>query len=392
MTLEELLEAMRALIEAAGEEPMSEEDMERYEDLEKKVEAIKRTNEIQHRQKAYETPQILRRVQTTEKSDTINRAFEHYLRTGQVNQDMVELRAQGEGVGSEGGFLVPSEFRDKIVDRMVAFGGLAPECETITTSTGAPLEFPTLDDTASEGEIIAEGSQFTGGEDLVFGTKNLGAYKYTSSGASSEPLRVSVELLQDAQFDVAALVSRKMGERIARAQAAHWINGTGASEPQGVVGSSITEDQDVDVHDVVDYQDLITLETLLDPAYEQGAKWAMSKATWSVIRQILDGDNRPLIQANASAGIGQAPEKMLLGYPVVIDQEMPDFPGAGNEHFIALGNWKEAYVIRRVSNLTVVVNPYSRANFGQVEYVAWERADGLVQNRNAYVVMANTAS
>jgi len=49
-------------------------------------------------------------------------------------------------------------------------------------------------------------------------------------------------------------------------------------------------------------------------------------------------------------------------------------------------------VIRRVQSLTVVVNPYSRANFGQVEYVAWERADGVVQNRNAYVLMANTAS
>lgn len=392
MTIEELLEAMRALIEAAGEEPMSEEDMERYEDMERQLAVARKSTEIRSRQKAYEAPQILRKVATQEKGDTIDRAFEHYLRTGQINQDMTELRAQGEGVGSEGGFLVPSEFRDKIVDRMVAFGGFAPEAETINTSTGAPLEFPTLDDTSSEGEIIAEGAQYTGGEDLVFGTKSLGAYKYTSSGASSAPLRVSVELLQDAQFDVAALVARKMGERIARAQAVHWITGSGAGEPEGIVGAGITEDEDVDVHDTLDYDDLLDLETALDPSYEQGAKWVMSKATWSVVRAILDGDNRPLIQANASAGIGSGVEKTLLGYPVVIDQEMPDFPGAGDEHFMALGNWKEAYVIRRVASLTVVVNPFTRANFGQVEYVAWERADGLVQNRNAYVVLANTAS
>ncbi len=392
MTLEELLEAMRALIDAAGEEPMSEEDQARYEELEGKVEAIRKTAEIRARQHAYETPQAVKRVATKGKEDTIDRAFDHYLRTGQINQDIIELRAQGEGVGSEGGFLVPNEFRQKLVDRMVAFGGFAPEAENITTSTGAPLEFPTLDDTSSEGEIIAEGAQFTGGEDLAFGTLNLGAYKYTSSGASSAPLRVSVELLQDANFDVAALVARKMGERIARAQAVHWAIGTGASEPQGFAGSSITEDLDVDVHDTLDYGDLLDMETLLDPAYEQGAKWVMSKATWSVVRAILDGDNRPLIQANAQAGIGGGVEKTLLGYPVIIDQEMPDFPGAGNEHFIALGNWKEAYVIRRVANLTIVVNPYTRANFGQVEYVAWERADGIVQNRNAYVLMANTAS
>lgn len=392
MTIDELLEAMRALIEAAGEEPMSEEDMERYEDMERQLAVARKSSEIRSRQQAYEAPQILRKAVTSEKGDTITRAFEHYLRTGQANQDMTELRAQSEGVGSEGGFLVPNEFREKIVDRMVQFGGLAAEVETINTSTGAPLEWVTLDDTASEGEIIAENAQFTGGEDLAFGTASLGAYKYTSSGASSEALRVSVELLQDARFDVAGLVARKMGERIARAQAAHWATGTGAGEPQGIAGSSITEDQDVDVHDVVDYDDIIDLETLLDPSYEANAKWIMSKATWAVIRQLVGTEGRPLIQEFAVSGIGAKPSPSLLGYPVVLDQDMPDFPGAGNEKFIALGDWREAYVIRRVSNMTVVVNPYSRANFGQVEYTAWERADGVVQNRNAYVLMANTAS
>lgn len=390
MTIEELLEAMRALIEAAetAGEPMSEEDMERYEQMEKQVQALQRSEQIQKRQKAYDTPQIMKRVQTTEKNDTITRAFEHYLRTGTANQDMLELRAQGEGVGSEGGFLVPSEFRQKIVDRMVAFGGLAPSVETISTSTGGPLEFPTLDDTGNVGAITAEGAQFGGGADLTFGTVQLGAYKYTSTGTGNDPLRVSVELLQDSAFDVAALVARKLGERIARAQAGHWINGTGVGQPQGIM--TVTADETVDVADVLDYDDLLDLETLLDPAYEQGAKWVMSKATWSVVRSIVDGATRPLIFDQAASGIGQAPEKQLLGYPVIIDQEALDFGAAtGPSNNIALGNWNEAYVIRRVANLTIVVNPYTRANFGQVEYVAWERADGVVQNRNAYVVLAN---
>lgn len=371
---------------------MSEEDMERYEDLETKLQAAQRSAEIVKRNKAYNAPQIMKRAVTTDKTEGISRAFDHYLRTGLMNQDITELRAQGEGVGSEGGFLVPPEFRQKIVDRMVAYGGIANEVETITTSTGAPLEFPTLDDTANTGGITAENAQFAAGADLVFGSVQLGAYKYTSQGTGSDPLRVSVELLQDSAFDVASLVARKLGERIARRQADDWINGNGVDEPMGLAGSMVAENQDVDVHDVVDYQDLITLEALLDPAYEANAKWVMSKATWTVIRQIVDADNRPLIQANAQAGIGSGVEKSLFGFPVIIDQEMPDFPGAGNEKFIALGDWREAYVIRRVANLTIVVNPFTRANFGQTEYVAWERADGVVQNRNAYVLMANTAS
>ncbi len=393
MTLEELLEAMRALIAAAEEtgQPMSEEDMERYEELERQVAAIQRSEAITQRQKAYDTPQILRRAVTSDvRDDTINRAFDHYLRTGVANQDIMELRAQSEGVDSAGGFLVPDEFRQKLVERQLAYGGVAPLVETISTSTGAPMEFPTLDDTANSGSITAEGAQFAAGADLVFGSLTLNAYKYTSQGTGQDPLRVSVELLQDAAFDVASLVARKLGERIARKQADDWINGNGVGEPVGLMGSTVTADESVDVADTLDYDDLLDLETLLDPSYEQNARWIMSKATWSVVRAIVDTTGRPLVQELSVSGIGSKPSPSLLGYPVVLDQEVPDLSAAvGPANVIALGDFREAYVIRKVANLTIVVNPYTRANFGQTEYVAWERADGAIQNRNAYVVLAN---
>jgi predicted phage gp36 major capsid-like protein len=50
------------------------------------------------------------------------------------------------------------------------------------------------------------------------------------------------------------------------------------------------------------------------------------------------------------------------------------------------------YVIRRVANLVVMVNPYSSASSGQVEFTAWERADGNVQNRAAYSLAAANAA
>jgi hypothetical protein len=60
--------------------------------------------------------------------------------------------------------------------------------------------------------------------------------------------------------------------------------------------------------------------------------------------------------------------------------------------FAVLGDLREAYVIRRVSNVVVMVNPYSSAASGQVEYTAWERADGNVQNRAAYSLVAANAA
>jgi hypothetical protein len=45
---------------------------------------------------------------------------------------------------------------------------------------------------------------------------------------------------------------------------------------------------------------------------------------------------------------------------------------------------RSGYVIRRVKDLTLIVNPYSRANEGQVEYVLRARADGVPQDTAAY--------
>jgi HK97 family phage major capsid protein len=74
---------------------------------------------------------------------TLDRAFQSYLRTGRENQDLTQLRAQGEGTGSAGGYLVPSGFRQKLVDRLKAFGGIATVAEEFTTESGQPIQWPT---------------------------------------------------------------------------------------------------------------------------------------------------------------------------------------------------------------------------------------------------------
>lgn len=316
---------------------------------------------------------------------SLERAFDAYLRTGVPNQDLT--RAQGVGDPTAGGFLVTPGFRQKLVEAQKAFGGFAAEADSFTTNTGGPLEYPTIDDTANSGEIVAESAAASGGADLVFGTVNLGAYKYTSTGAGGVPLRLSVELVQDSEFDVQSLASRVLGTRIARAQAAHWVTGTGVGQPKGIVAPSLTANETSDAAGVFDYDDMLDTEGQLDPAYEQNAKWLMNKATWSQIRGLLDSSGRPIIQPLLD-GITGRPIKSLIGYPVVIDQAMPNLATSG-AFFAVLGDFREAYVIRRVSNLAVLVDPYSRAANGEIQITAWERADGNIQNRLAYVICKN---
>ena len=67
---------------------------------------------------------------------------------------------------------------------------------------------------------------------------------------------------------------------------------------------------------------------------------------------------------------------------------MAPAPAGDDTNFAILGDLREGYVIRRVAPLTVVVNPWTRANHGEVEFIAYERADGTIQNRKAYSVLA----
>ncbi|WP_307961927.1 head maturation protease, ClpP-related [Salinispora arenicola] len=161
-------------------------------------------------------------------------AFVAYLRTGQPNADLTDLRptnAQSGGVGSEGGYLVPPGFRQRIIERMAAFGGIANVCDVLETDSGNRLEWPTIDDTANSGEVVAEGAAHSGQSDLVFGKKELSAYTYQTGGDGGVPLRLSRELIQDQAFDLEARLARLMGLRLARAMSSDLAVGSGVDEP-----------------------------------------------------------------------------------------------------------------------------------------------------------------
>lgn len=394
--IDEILAEMNGIISGAEGRSLTDDEVSNYEKLETELEGTRKDTEIRARNAAYNTPApglAPSAGPSKDPYDDYNRAFENYLRTGKPNADLVQPQmAQEAGTNSEGGYTVSPQFRQKLVEVRKAFGGLANEVEQINTSTGGDLEYPSLDDTGNSGAIDDEEAQITDGDDLAFGTVALKAFKYTSTGGdgAGNGLRVSWELLQDSEFDIEGLVARALGTRIMRKQASDWAIGTGTSLPFGIAHSGLSPDRELATHDTIAYVDLSAAEAALDPAYEQNAKWVMNKGAWVAVRDLTDSDGRPLVW-DAGSALGGRVERSILGYPVVIDQGMPDHD-ATSGHFAVLGDLREAYVIRRVSPFTLVVDPYTRAGNGQVQYFGWERADGNIQSRDAYVVLANTAS
>lgn len=400
MNVEEILAALQAIIDeadAAGGE-LSDEQVQRYEELEGQLKTRRSTDEVRKRHDAYKgtaTAAVLPGHTSSKVDGTLERAFSHYLRTGKENADLVELRAQSEGTGTEGGYLVPDGFRDKLVERMKAFGGLANVVENVSTGDGRNLPWPTVDDTANVGEVVDEGGTFTSGADLVFGTAQLGAYSYMAGGGSATPLRVSFELAQDAAFDIEGLVSRKLGERIYRIQAPHLVTGTGIKQPLGIV-TGLTPVAGTGT-DAITYDDLITWIHSVDPAYrESGCRWAFNDASLALIEKIKDSHGDPIwrpADANMGTNSQGGSTGTLLNYPVTIDQAFADFDitSGTTSPWGVFGNLSEGYVRRTVKDVQVLVNPYSRMNNRQIEYSAWARMDATQQNTNAYVVLGGVA-
>lgn len=392
MTLEELLAALRDLLAAAEGEArdLTEEESARAAELTDQINAARARVEVRDAAHALLAPvRGALHPAAPPVHDDVELRFDSFLR-GQA--DGVEFRAQSEGVGSAGGFLVPPGFRQKFVERRLAFGGFQTAVENISTSSGEPLEWVTMDDTANVGAIVAEGATYPGAEgaDLVFGTKTLGAYKYGSGGASSLPLKVSLELLQDDAYDIRSKISGALATRIARAQAPHWLTGTGVGQPEGLLTNK-TGYGNIASTTTPTYAELVSTVHALDPEYRDGAKWVMNDATLAVTRKILDGSNRPILW-NDGGSLGDTMlGSTLLGFPVVIDQAMPSIAASGATKFLAFGQMAESYVIRRVANFSLVVLNELYAPQGQVGFLGFERADGCVQNPNSYVVLLSKA-
>jgi len=387
-TIEEILAAMTALIDGAAGRSLTDQEVTQYEGLETELKTAKRDQEIRNRNAAYNTVRVPAGVprQGAPVEDTYAKAFNNYLRTGKPNADLIS-NAQSEGVPSEGGYLVPDGFRQKLIERMKAFGGIGGVAERYTTGTGNPTEWPTIDDTGNVGEIVQEGNTFSAGADLVFGSNALGSYSYVAGGGSSTPLRVSLELLQDTAFDIEALLSRLLGTRIARIQATHLATGTGVQQPLGLF-TGRTPVQNA-ANTGIAYGDLISAIHSVDPAYRGNARWVINDTTLAAIEKLTDSAGNPIYRgrdANMALGLN---ESTLLGYPLTIDQAVATITNnSPTIQWGAFGDIKSGYVVRDVKDVQLLVNPYSRMANRQVEYTAWARMDATQQDTNAYVTLS----
>ncbi|MCT6517108.1 phage major capsid protein [Proteus vulgaris] len=379
---------MRAIHEKVGEGVMTDEQRTEWnkaktelENLEAQIEREEQLRSLDQEfvdDKEQEQRRNPENDPEAAKVERRNLAFDRFVRSGfgelsaEERQALKELRAQGTSPDEKGGYTVPTQMLNKIIDQMKAYGGIASVAQVLTTSTGQDITWSTSDGTEEEGELLGENTAASE-QDVEFGTAILGAKKL-----SSKIIRVSNELLQDSGVNIEAYLGSRIAQRIGRGEAKYLVKGTGTGSPLQPKGLDASVTGTVDASATFGWKDINALEHALDPAYRNGPKFrlAFNDDTLKNLKEMEDAQKRPLWLPSIA---GVAPST-ILGMQYVVDQAI-DKMEAGKK-FIFCGDF-DRFILRRVTYMTLKRLVERYAEFDQTAFLAFHRFDCVLEDTSA---------
>ena len=142
---------------------------------------------------------------------------------------------------------------------------------------------------------------------------------------------VGKSVINSSAVNVTAFVIRKIAEKAAQFLEGELLKGSGSSAAQGAVKTSNVVTTGTAL--TVGLADLIALQAAVKQAYQKKACWTMSPATFTAIKQLTDGQNRPLLEPDVSS---EFPYR-LLGKPVYLSDNMDEI--GGNKLAVLYGDY-----------------------------------------------------
>ncbi len=319
--------------------------------------------------------------------------FDNFIRGKTSGVQTVIKGAMGTVAGGQGGYTVDPIMGREVVNVLKGYGWMRQVASQITTTSGAPMSYPTSDGTTEVGERVGENTQVAS-LDVTFGTDPLLTTKY-----SSKLITVPMELLQDTAVDLVSFLVQRATERIGRLQNLDFTVGTGTNQPVGVVtaagiGKTAATGGAVNVlyNDLVDVMDSVDEACLGMPSKQADVPtlastgWMFNQFTRKILRRIVDSNGRPIWLP----ACGDSPP-MLLDYPVHINNDMPS--PAANAKPIAFGAFSK-YLIRDALDEIVFLrfDDSAFATKGQVGFLAFARAAGNLMDPGAVKLFQNSAT
>ncbi len=289
-------------------------------------------------------------------------------------------KAAGETVGSTGGYLVPTEFNQAIIDLREEYGVFRQACRLIpmgSDSMSIPRRAGGL-----TAYFVGENSEITASdkswEQVTLNAKKLAALS-----------RLSTELAEDAIISIADDLASEMAYAFAQKEDACGWNGDGTSTYGGIVGlrtkivagigtaseliGCVDAASGHDTFAEIDANDLNLAMAALPKYAERNAKWYCSSVAWAMVFQRLIAAAGGTTMSELSGG---KPQRSYLGYPVVIDQSWPTATSdISDTAMIGFGDLSLAATMGERRGITVKTSGERYFEFDQIGVQATERVD-----------------
>ncbi|SFK66700.1 phage major capsid protein [Shimia haliotis] len=306
------------------------------------------------------------------------KAFDAYLRSGEddgLRGLELEGKAMSSAVNSDGGYLVDPQTAETIKSVLNATASIRAVANVVNVEA---TSYDVLIDSSETGAGWADETTAT----AETGTPTIERISIPLHELSALP-KASQRLLDDSAFDVEAWLAGRIADKFARAEAAAFINGDGVDKPTGIMTHTAVDNASwswgnigyvatgVD-GDFNGGDGIIDVVYALGAQYRANASFVMNSKTAGAVRKLKDGDGRFLW----SDGLAAGEPARLLGYPVLIAEDMPDI--ASGADAIAFGDFGAGYTVAERPDLRVLRDPFSAKP--HVMFYATKRIGGDVSD------------
>jgi HK97 family phage major capsid protein len=282
-----------------------------------------------------------------------------------------------EGIDSEGGFLVPEEFAQDLLQKTYESAGVVQRCRQIEMSTKS-IRIPYVKETSR-----VDGSRFGG----------IAAYRanelsgLTASKPSFGAVRLELEklyvfvaasdeLLEDAAA-MGSLIASAAAQELAYKMDDEVINGTGAGQPLGILNAPCT----VTVSKESGQSAATIVAANIVKMWSRCWGPSRSRAVWLINQDVEPQLYQMVIPAGTSGvpaylpanGLAGQPYGTLFGRPVIPCESCPSLGTKGD---IILADLTEYLYARHVSGVQAATSIHLKFDYDQTVFRFTVRTDG----------------
>ena len=305
------------------------------------------------------------------------KAFNAYLRNGDddaLRGLPLEGKSLSTAVNSDGGYLVDPQTSEQVNSVLNAAASIRSISSVVTVEA---TSFDVLVDHTDVGAGWATETDPAVETD----TPQIDRITIPLHELSALP-KASQRLLDDSAFDIEGWLAGRIADRFSRAEADSFVNGDGVDKPRGFLTHSVVPDSAA-IWGEIGYVPSgstgeVTADAVIDLVYALGAQYrangsfVLNSKTAAQVRKLKDADGRFLW----SDGLAAGEPARLMGYPVLIAEDMPD-PDTDSLS-IAFGDFSAGYTIAERPDLRILRDPFSAKP--HVLFYATKRVGGDVSD------------